>query len=98
MTERRQRTQNAGIANQNVELAPALEDRRAQPVDGVEIGQIERNERGFAADLADLVIDFLQAAHSAGDQDRVRAFSGKGQCDRAANATGGACDHREAVC
>ena len=39
----------AGIGHQHVELAPALVDGAAQPVDAGHVGQVERHQRGAAA-------------------------------------------------
>ena len=62
MPERRRRAGDAGIADENVELAVALMQRRAEPCDAVEVGEIERHQGRAAAVLSDLVVEFFQAA------------------------------------
>ena len=69
--------EHAGIADQPVELAPALEDRRAQPVDAVAVAQIERHERRFAAGRLDVVVEFFETAHRARDGDDMRAAAAR---------------------
>ena len=49
MAERRERAEHAGIADQDVELAVALVERGAEPVDAVVVLQVERHERRRAA-------------------------------------------------
>ena len=39
----------AGIGDQDVELAPALVDRAAEPVDAGHVGEVERHQRRLAA-------------------------------------------------
>ena len=59
MPERRQLAEDPGIADQNVELLPTLEDRRTEPVDAGEILQVEGDQRGAAAGRLDLVVEFV---------------------------------------
>ena len=40
----------------------AVMQRSPKPGDAVEIGEVERHQRGAAAVLADLVVEFLQPA------------------------------------
>ena len=77
MPERRGGTGDAGIADENVELAVALMQRCAEPRDAVEIGEVERHQRGAAAVFADLVVKFLQPALRARDGHDMRAGAGK---------------------
>ena len=73
MAERRGGAGDAGIADENVELAVALMQRRAEPRDAVEIGEVERHQRGAAAVFPDLVVELLQAALRARDGHDMRA-------------------------
>ena len=59
--------------------------------------EIEGEQRGAAADRADLVVDLLQRAGGAADQDQVRAFPGVGQRHGPADAAGGSGDEGEAA-
>ena len=80
MAERRGGAGDAGIADENVELAMAFMQRRAEAGDAVEVGQVERHQGRAAAVLADLVIEFFEAALRARHRDHMRA--GLGQCAR----------------
>src|SRR4029077_8417632 len=73
MPERRGGTGDAGIADQDVELAVALVQRGAKPRDAVEIGEAERHQRGAAAVLPDLVVELLKPALGARDGYDMRA-------------------------
>ena len=77
MAERRGRTGDAGIANENIELAMTFMQRRAEPRDALEIGEVERHQRGAAAVLADLVIELFEAALGPRHGDDVRAGLGQ---------------------
>ncbi len=79
MAERRGGAGDAGIADENVELAVTFIERRAEPGDAVEIGQVERHQCRAAAVLADLVIEFFEAALRSRHRDHMRA----GLCQRA---------------
>ena len=65
MAERRELPEHAGIGDQDVELLPALEDRRAKPVDRLVVSEVEGNQRRRAAELADGVVEFFQPADRA---------------------------------
>ena len=95
MAERRGRAGDAGIADENVELAVALMQRGAKPGDAVEIGEVERHQCGAAAVVADLVVEFLEAALRARHRHHMRA----GLCQRArggiADAARGAGDESD---
>src|SRR5690606_40089196 len=52
-------SKDAGVADQDVEPAPALVERGAQPVELLAISQVQRQERCRAAFLTDLVVDLL---------------------------------------
>src|SRR5687768_9256062 len=73
MAERGKLPEHAGIGEQHVELAPALEDRLAEPVDSRIVLDIERYKRGGAAELADGVVQFLQPADGARHGNHVGA-------------------------
>ena len=63
----------AGIADEDVELAMAFVQRRAEPRDAVEVGEIERHQCGAAAILADIVVEFFKACLRARHRDDMRA-------------------------
>ena len=96
MAERRGGAGDAGIADENVDLAVALMQRRAEPGDAVEIGEVERHQRGAAAVLADLVVEFFQAALRARDGNDMRACAGERACGGVADAARGAGDEGDA--
>ena len=95
MAERRGRAGHAGIADENVELAVTLMQRRAQAGDAFEIGEIERHQRRTAADFADLVVELFEAALRPRHGNDMRA--GFGQRDRGgiADAARGAGDESD---
>ena len=95
MAERRQRPQDAGVADQDVELLPALVDGGAEGVDLFEPLQVQGEQGGTAAQALDLVVELLQRTGGAPDQDQVRTFPGVGQRHRPANAAGGSGDEGE---
>src|SRR4051812_25527817 len=96
MAERRGGTRDAGIADENVDLAMAFMQRGAQPGDAVEIGEIEWHQRGAAAVFADLVVEFLQPALRARDGHDMRAGAGKRTGRGIADAARGAGNERDA--
>ena len=63
MAEGGYRPQRAGVADENIELAPAREDRRAEPVERVEILDVARHQgRGRSAFRADRIVEVLERA------------------------------------
>src|SRR6185437_3949822 len=62
MRNRRQHAQHARIAEESVELLPAFEDGSAETVQRLEVLDVERNQRGRAADGFDLVVEFFKPA------------------------------------
>ena len=81
MADRRDDAEHAGIGDQDVELAPALVDRAAQPVDAGHVGEVERHQRRLALAVRrarlDLVVELFQPADGARHRDHMRA--GRGQ-------------------
>src|SRR6187551_1158476 len=69
--------------------------RGAEPRDAVEVSKVERYQRGAAAVLADLVVEFLKAALRARDGHHVRAGAGKRTRGGIADAARGAGDERD---
>ena len=56
----RQQAERAGAGGEAIELAEALEQRRGEAVDRGIVLQVERDQRGFAAEFADIVVEFFQ--------------------------------------
>ena len=71
--ERRQRAENAGIADQNVETAVAFAQRGGEAVDTGVILQVERHQRRGAAAGADGVVEFFKPADGARHRHDMRA-------------------------
>ncbi len=94
--DRRQRAEHPGIGDQDVEPAMALEDHAAQPVDGVEIGEIEGRQRRFAAGRAHRVVGLLQPAGGTAEQDQPGALGGEAPRHRGTDAARRAGDERDA--
>ena len=95
MAERRGRAGDAGIADENVELAVALVQRSAEPGHAVEIGEVERHQRGAAALFADLVVEFFQPALRARHRHDMRAGLGQRERGGIADAARGAGDESD---
>ena len=94
MRERRDRAEHAGIADENVEPAPALMDRPAEPVERVVIPEIAGDQRRRRLvgrpQRADGVVEFLQRALGAGEGDDMHTLGGQRQRYSAADAARGA--------
>ena len=88
---------NPGVADENVELAPALENRRAEPVERREIGDVAGNQRRLGAERADFVVELLQRALRARQRDDMGAAARQLQRDGAADAARGAGDEGDAA-
>ena len=97
MAERRQRPEDAGIADQHVEAAVALVERQRQAGDAVAILDVERHQRGAAAGRLDLVVELFQAADGARHRDDMAACLRQLQRQRGANAARGAGHQRDTV-
>src|SRR5262249_48619099 len=75
--------EHRGIADEHVEPAETLVDRRAHLVDLVGLAKIERQQRRWrAAGPADLVIDLLESALGAREQNDLRALGGEALGER----------------
>src|SRR3984885_2034826 len=97
MAKRRGGTGDPGIADEDIELAVAVIQCRAKPRDAVGVGQVERHQRGAAAVLSDLVVEFLEPALRARHRHDVRAGFRKGARGGIADAARGAGDESDAV-
>ena len=94
VVQRRQDAENAGVADEGVEPAPASIERLAQPVDRRH-GRAGRAARAWPgsprrAERADLVVELLERALGARERDDMGAGAREGERRRAANAAGGA--------
>ena len=100
MVQRRQRAEHAGVADENVETAPAPKQRLAEPIDRRMIPEIagDQGRRVFGAGArgADFVVEFLERALRARESDDMRALGRQGQRHGAADAARGAGDERNA--
>src|SRR5262249_15374694 len=96
MAERRGGTGDAGIADEDIDLAMALMQGRAKPCEAVAVGHAQRHQRRRAAVLPDLIVELFKPALCARDRDDVRA--GLRQCARSgiADAARGAGDDSNA--
>ena len=94
MRDRRQHAQYAGVGDQDIKLAEALMQGRAQPVDGVEVGEVLRHQRRRAAGGRDGVVQLLQPADGAGQRHHMGALGGKQFRHRRADAAAGPGDQR----
>ena len=91
VAERRHRPEGAGVADENVELAPALvRIARAEPVERIEILDVARHQGRLAAVRADCIVEIFERALGAGQRDDVGAGPGELKGDGAADAARGA--------
>ena len=102
MADRRDDAEHAGIGDEYVELAPALVDGAAQPVDAGHVGEVERHQRRLAlagpgALGLDLVVELLQPADRARHRDDMRAGRRHVPGDEIADAARSAGDQRDAA-
>ena len=97
MAERRGGAGNGGIADQDVEPAIALVERRPEPGDALGIPQVERHERRRAAGGADRIVELFEPAHGARDRHDVGAGLRELQRQRGTDAARGAGDERDAA-
>ena len=67
------------------------------PRDAVVVLEIERHQGGAPAELADLVVEFLEPADRAGDRDHMRTDARQRERGRVADAARCAGDERDAV-
>ena len=89
MGKRRQLAERSGIADEDVELLPAFEDRRAQTVNAVDSHATSSGTSvALDADGLDGVIQFFQPALGACGGDDVGAFPGQVNGRLKANAAG----------
>ncbi len=80
--ERRQAPENGGVADQHVEPAEALIERRSERIDGLAVGEVERNERRLAARGPDRVVDLFKRFAVARKQQHMRALAREGSPPR----------------
>src|SRR3979411_2787906 len=95
MAERRGGTGKPRITDENIELAMALMQRRTEPRDAIEIGQVEWHQGGAAAVLSDLVVEFLKASLRPRHRHDMRALLGQRARGGIADATRGAGDESD---
>src|SRR4030088_3198588 len=95
MPERRGGAGDAGIADEDVELAMAFMQRRAEPGDAVEIGQIERHQGRSSAVFADFVVELFEPALRARHRNHMRAGFGERTRGAIADAARGAGDQSD---
>src|SRR5690606_17348442 len=93
----RQRPKDAGIADQDVELAPALVQGGAERIELVAVAKIELEQRRRAADFPHLVVDLLERTLGAGEQHDVCALAGKSEGHGTPDSSRGACDQGNAA-
>ena len=76
----RQGAEHAGIADEDIKLAPAFCDRACEAWEGWTVLEIKRHKRRRATVASDLVIEFFQAANCSRQGDDVGAFACKCHC------------------
>ena len=97
MGEGRESAEDGSVADKHVETPEALIKRGAERVDGLPVGEIERNEARAAADRADIVIDPPKIGHATGEQQHMRPFAGESESKGTAEPARSAGNERDAV-
>ena len=97
MRDRRQRPEYAGIGDEDVELLPALIDRRPELIDLVVLLQVELQQRRRAAQPLDLVVEALERGEGTRGDDDVGAGVREAERNGAANAAGSPGDEGKAA-
>src|SRR6266404_6782672 len=93
VADRRDGSENTGIADQDVELAEALIKRCPQLIDGVEFLDIQRHQQAWlTAGIADRIIDLFQPTDRTRGQDQLGTFGGKAPGDSRSDPAGGTGD------
>ena len=96
MADRAKLAQHACVGDENVEAAEALGERSAQPVDLLAVAEVHGHERrGLSRCALHGVVDLLQAAGGAGDEDEPRALGREAPRDGRADPARGAGDERD---
>ena len=77
MMERRERSENAGVADQRVEPAPPLVDSGAETIESCKVAQIDRDQSRWGGlvwpERTNLVVEFFERALGARHGDHMRA-------------------------
>ena len=84
--------EDAGVVDEDVELAEALNSRVDGVAPAIFAGDVEGDEEGLAAGVVDFGGDFLTLLMEDVAEDDVGAFFGEEACFGGAHATGGAGD------
>ena len=79
MTERRKWSEDARIPNQNVEATIALVEGSAEPVDSLEVLQVEWHQSCGTAKVADFVVELLKSTYSPSQRDDMGTGRGERQ-------------------
>ena len=93
MGQRSDRAEDAGVAEEDVDAAPALEGRRAQAIDAGVVLEVEWDQCCRTALGLDLVVEVFEATDGARDRDHMRAGGRQSHRRRPADAARGAGDH-----
>lgn len=97
MVDGRDGAEHAGIGDENVEFAPAFEDRAAELVDRRHVREVEGHQRCRAADRLDRIVKFLEAADGASAGDDMRTGLGEFEGSEIADPARCAGDQRNAA-
>ena len=88
--QRRQGAERAGVADEDVEAAPATVERLAEPVDRRVIAEIAGNQGrgilGLRPQCADRVVELFERALGSRQGDDMGARGGEGERDGSADA------------
>src|ERR1700757_5120650 len=97
MAERGKWSENASISDQNVEATIALMESAAEPVDSVEVLQIERHQRRGTTNVTDFVVEFFKTTDGASECDDMGTGRSERQRRGRTNSTRGTRHECDAV-
>src|SRR5262245_40116108 len=97
MGQRRQAAENGGIADEHVEPAEALIQSGSKRIDSLAVGEIEWNERSFAALGSNPIVDLFQSFPCTRDEQDMSTFADEGKRHGPADTTRSASDKRDPV-
>ena len=89
--------QAAAVTDEYIEPSIALVERRAKPIQGGIVAEVERSECGRAAGGAHCVVKLLKSADGPRQSHHMRAAARKQQGGRVADAARGAGDERDPI-
>jgi hypothetical protein len=86
MADRTEPAKNARVPYKDVETSPPIRDGGAEPIDGIELHEVQRYQSSRSACRANSIVGFLEAALGARYGDHVSPGCGQTFGDCGANS------------